>query len=419
VNKATSILLLASVVFVSAQSVLGLRYPGGLQSNTTGYASRMGGSGIGSDEPYLLMAHTPGNLGNISQSVYTLKLSFDYTRVTEKDVSNDFARMVPDLVGFAFPLGPVGTVGVGFSKERGNDYYFKSPEQVLAINPEGPDTLRGWTGFSRTSGITVWEAGWGHSAIKAIRPGISYRRFYYSVEDYKSIKVNGYGGTGDSVDIKQAGNAIRGGISGTIGKISYGVNGTYNFRGDVKFSKTPIVIDSSYSASGNSYTSEFLHTNATTNATYQLQLPPSGGVGLTFRSSEKLTIGADAKMELWEQAWSSGPKSIFYTTYQNALSVSAGTQFIPAPELISPRYFEKIRYSGGVRFSQLPVEGDYELAVNTGLGLPVGTSGLLDVAFEGGIRRSDVIPDIKENFFKFSLTTSGGKPWKKKPAQVY
>jgi len=419
VNKATGIALLTSVALVSAQSLFGLKYPGGLSSTKTGLASRLGGAGIGMEDPYLLMAHTPGNLGNINQSVYTLKLSIDYNRIKQNDLQNDFLRVVPDLVGFAFPLGPVGTVGVGFSKERGNDYYYKSAEGILARNPITNDSITGWTGFNRKSGITIWEAGWGHSALKMVRPGISYRRFYYSVEDSRVTKINNFGGTSDSLDIKQAGNAIRGGISGTIGKVSYGVNATYNFSGDVTLKTTVLDIDSSKSKVSNSFISKSIHANAPATETYTLQLPPSGGVGVSYKASEKLVVAADASMEMWEQAWTDAPKSVFYTTYQNALSASVGAQFIPAPELLSPRYFEKMRYSGGVRFSQLPVEGDFEFALNAGLGLPLGTSGLVDIAFEGGARRSEILPDYKENFFKFSFTTSGGKAWKKKPAQVY
>jgi len=417
VNKATGILLLASTVMVSAQSLMGMRYPGGVSSSKTGFSSRMGGTGTGSSEPYLLMAHTPSNLGNINQSVYTLKLGLDFTRVSENGSSVDFARLVPDLVGFAFPLGNAGTFGVGFSKERGNDYYYKTPERDLAINPIAQDTLRGWTGYSRKTGITVWEAGWGHSAIKLLRPGLSYRRFYYSVEDFKSTKMANFGGTGDSIDVRQAGNSLRGGISGSTKKFSYGITATYNFEGDVTVNRTVTDIDTINTKSGTNYIPHLV--NKETDSTYQLRLAPVGAIGVALHPSEKLTVGVDASMEFGEQAWTNGPKEVFYTNYQNALSVSAGAEFIPAPELIAPRYFEKIRYSGGARFSQLPVAGDYEFAINTGLGLPVGTSGLIDLGFEGGIRRCDDLSDVKENFFKFSLTTSGGKAWKKKPAQVY
>lgn len=415
--KKILILLLCSAFMLSAQSLFGVRYPGGLGSTKTGFASRMGGAGIGVNNGYLLMAHNPGNLGNINQSVYTLKFTLDYTRLYEGDEHSDFVSMVPDLVGFAFPLGNIGTFGLTFSKERGNKYAYKSADGVIATNSLTGETLTGWTGFYRKSGTTAWEVAWGHKAWKFFRPGISYRRYYFSIEDNRVVKVDNFGGTGDSTDVKQSGNAIRGGFSGSIGKFTYGLSANYNFMSDARYKRMIQGIDSLSSG----YHSSLTHVNAKLDTTYDLQLPPSGGIGLSYKINEKMFVAADFSMELWEDAYTNGPTSLFFEKYQNTKTTSLGFEFIPAPQLLAPRYWEKILYSGGIRFGSLPIEGDIEFAANIGFGLPIGRAGLLDLAFEGGTRRSDS-PELEnnhENFFKFSITTSGGKKWKKKSNQVY
>ncbi len=413
--KKILIILLCLTAFISAQSLMGVRYPGGLSSSKSGFSSRMGGAGIGFDNSYLLMTHNPGNLGNINQSVYTLKFSLDYVRVFEDDNYSDFSSMVPDLVGFAFPLGNIGTFGLSFSKDKSNKYTFITEKGVLATNPTTGETLTGWTGRYIKSATTAWEIAWGHKAWKFFRPGIGYRRYYFSSEVNSVNKIDNFGGTGDSTDIKQAGNSFRGGFSGTLGKFTYGLSATYSFMSDVKFKRKTIDIDSS---NGN-YISSWLHENAASDTVYDLHLPPSGGIGVSYRINKKMLVGADLSMELWQEAYTNAPNSVFYTEYSNTMTGSAGFEFIPAPQLLSPRYFEKVRYSGGFRFGRLPIEGDREFAATVGLGLPVGSSGLLDIAFEVGARRSDILENNKENFFKFSITSSGGKPWLKKSNQVY
>jgi len=395
---------------------MGIRYPGGIVSPRTGLSARMGGFGIGSTEPYQMMAYNPGNLGNIQQSVYSLKLTFDYNRIIEDERYSDFVSLSPDLVGFAFPLGKIGTFGLSFSKERGTSYTFIKEPGVLTTNETTGETLTGWTGNYRKTGVTAWDIAWGHSAWKAFRPGFGYRRFYYKSESNAVVKGDSYGGTGDSLSIIQTGNAFRGGITGTLGKMTYGISGIYNFSGDAREHRTPIDIDSN---SSGSFVQEQLHEAARIDRTYDLQLPPSGGVGFSYQLNNQMSIGTDYSMEFWKEAHTNGPRSIFYSEYQNTMTSSTGFQFVPAPELLAPRYFEKMEYSGGFRFSTLPVEGDWEAALSVGVGLPLGASGLVDLAFEGGTRRSDALPDNHENFFRFSISTSGGKKWARRNNTVY
>lgn len=410
--KNVTLLVIILISIVSAQSVLGVRYPGGLSTAKSGLSSRMGGFGIGSSENYLMMAHNPGNLGNITHSVYSLKFTLDYTRVIENDLTSDFVVMVPDLVGFAFPLGNAGTFALSFSKERGNKYTYISEPGVISTNPVTNDSLTGWTGLYRKTATTAWEVGWGHKAWKFFRPGLTYRRFYFNFEDNTVAKIDNYGGKGDTIQATHAGNAIRGGFSGTMGKLTYGLTATYNFEGEMDFDRHL----KTYSIDGSSAQ---VHEDAKIDTKYRIQLPPSGGVGLSYQLNDQLLLGVDYSMEFWEDAWTDAPTSVFYTQYTNTQSGSFGVQFIPAPKLLSPRYFEKIRYSLGARATTLPIDGDWEAAGTVGFGLPLGSAGLLDIAFEGGTRRSTDFDTIQENFFRFSISTSGGKQWRKKSNIVY
>ncbi len=412
--KKIVLLTLCSILFIQAQSLMALRYPAGLVSPRTGLSARMGGVGIGSTDPYQMMAYNPGNLGNIQQSVYSLKFTLDLTRVIENEQYSDFLTMVPDLVGFAFPLGKIGTFGLSFSKERGTSYNYVSEQGTLTTNETTGEILTGWTGYYYKTGVTAWDVAWGHSAWKAFRPGIGYRRYYYKTEINTVTQNDSYKHAADSTHMVQTGNAFRGGITGTIGDLTYGVSGTYNFTSDLKYHNTTIKIDS-----GKTNSQEQIHEDASEDKTYELQLAPSAGIGLSYKLNDRMTVATDYSMEFWDDGYISGPALVYPVKYQNTMTTATGFKFIPAPELLSPRYFEKMEYSGGFRFSTLPVEGDWEAALSLGVGLPLGAAGLVDIAFEGGMRRSDDLPDNEENFFRFTISSSGGKKWAKRNNSVY
>jgi hypothetical protein len=126
-------------------------------------------------------------------------------------------------------------------------------------------------------------------------------------------------------------------------------------------------------------------------------------------------------MTFWEgYYWTSAPHLIYADgELINTLAISAGAQFIPQPNLLSSKYFQKVRYSGGLSFSQLPIDGDRETSVSVGLGLPLGDKGIFDFSVETGFRRSKTESDFKENFVRVNFGMSGGQVWKKSSNNVY
>ena len=412
------LLITALTSLVFSQSLLATRYLGGLSYYKTGPASRMSGFGIGSNDVYNIGAYNPGNLGNVDQSVYTLKFTLDYTRLIDEATNSksDFVAMVPDFVGFAFPFGKAGVFGLSFSKDYGNKYTYISGEDE-ALATDGSDTLYGWTGYYRKSAISSWEVLWGYNVAKFFKPGITYRRYYFTQDENSVVKLNGLGGTGDSTHLYQGGNSFRAGISGTIGKVTYGISGEYNFEDTIN--STRLVIDIKESSYSNGFVSTLVNKNAQIEKKYTLQLPPKGGAGIQYQIDDRMKVGVDFSMVFWEQATTNAPKSIYYDKYQNTMSGNIGFSFVPAPKLLAPKYYERILYSAGFRASTLPIEGDKEISGSIGLGLPLGKAGILDLAFEGGQRSSIDVSRYKENFFKFSITTSGGRKWRKKNNTVY
>ena len=419
-------LIISILIFTASngQSLLAMRYPTGVSIPISGYSARMGGSGIGATDNYTSMSLNPGNLGNIVQSVYTLKLQYDYLNLKSSSSSTVQSSFYPHYIGFAFPLKKFGTIGASFIKPSGNKYVYNSGDVVLTTNGNAlPDEdvteLDGKLAYMRQTGLNGFEVGYGYDLFSFLKPGITYRRFNYSVEDARISIYNGIGGTVDSTRWYQEGNMLRFGISGGLlkGKLNYGITGAYAFKGDLRYNRNLLKIDSSEHTG--KYITNNLHDSTNFVGIYQLQLPPEGGAGISIIPSEKVHINLDYSMVLWKNMWTDAPEIIDLSKLINSYKIASGVEYTPSSNLLKPRYWEKIMYSAGFRYEALPKDGDWEMSATIGTGLPLGKLGLFEFAAEGGMRRSKEYSDYKENFVRLTFSTSGGRLWKTGKKTVY
>ena len=96
----------------------------------------------------------------------------------------------------------------------------------------------------------------------------------------------------------------------------------------------------------------------------------------------------------------------------NALSFSAGGQYIPAPNMLMPHYWEIMQYHAGARYCRLPDGHSSEYAMDFGLGLPLlKGGGLIDLIAEYGTRSDTRFSGYSENFWQFSIGVNGGRTW--------
>jgi hypothetical protein len=99
-------------------------------------------------------------------------------------------------------------------------------------------------------------------------------------------------------------------------------------------------------------------------------------------------------------------------TIHNTVSVAAGAQFIPAPTMLMPQYWQIMQYRAGIRYTQLPDGTSSESAFTLGLGIPLlSGGGLLDLDAEFGRRTDSHFSGYQENFLQFSIGLDGGRQW--------
>jgi hypothetical protein len=396
--------LVATMAIASmGQSILSLKYPQGLPlTAASGMATSMGGAATGLNDEHGLMLANPANLGSIDKSVFSSLLSFNFLNISEGGAGTDHAEFIPRYFAFGFSMGIAGTIGL--SLERRSDATLKYRGTTREQGYSTIDSVQ--AALSRNGGMTAWSAAWGHSIGKWARVGISYERFYYVTDatQFKTVFGKQFDldtfyrvDERDSSGFAFGGNGVRVGIMAPVGKFTIGVAGEYLLGGRA------LVDTKEYSANDSTKSSRH----------YDFRFPPKISGGVSYDLSSSWLLSAEVATVLWKY-YIGGPYAapdIDYTT-----SFGAGAQFIPAPELLAPRYFEIMRYRAGFRYAQLPAQGNSEFVMSVGTGLPLKVNGVVDVVFEFGRRSDSNHANLHENIFNLSIGVNGGRKWSSTPS---
>lgn len=414
--------LFISILFcsVQSQSVLSINYPFGLPIQpVTGSAFNMGGVSTGIQDAHGIMLANPGNLGIINSVAFSTLLSFDYLRIKDKDTYTDHLSVNPRQFSFALPLRSIGTVG--FSMVRENDAAIQYLKDTVVSSLDNQLSIPTQITIDRSGGTTAWQAGWGRRFGQYITAGLTYERVYFILDNTKLTDLflptadiaqtqdtSFYTNECDSTHYTFRGNGIRFGIQGTFKKLTAGMAIKYVFEDDVFFRREL-----------KTYAMNTLVKTMGSSETFSLQMPPTVQLGVSYSISPKWLVGSDLSVILWNQASS----SLFQLPADNTVSFSVGGQFIPAPDLLLPKYWETIRYNAGIRYTQLPDNMSNEFAVTLGCGLPLGAiknkNGLLNIGLELGNRTHETYKDYNERFFKIALGFSGIGEWQTSSPKTY
>ena len=389
--------LLGATTFftASAQSPLSIQSPIGLPSqHATGPSQAIGGSGTGVASDYFGMADNPGNLGAMTRSSFSTIVSMDFLSIQDNEGSTQHAKLSPMLLSFTFPLRQAGTFGISLDRRSDARLKYRS---LIPVGRDG-DSLD--FGFSRNGGLTSWQAGWGYAIGPWVQLGISYER-QYLINDEISMWRNRISAVSnpsdyflyDTTTTAFRGNAIRGGALVPLKKLTLGLTGEYILPGTAKrqsITQNPDLVD-------------------TVVDRFTLRLPPSFGAGLSYAFSPRWLVAASGGVTLW-QRYESDVK--LGNPLDDAFTFSFGGQFIPAPNLLVPRYWEIMQYRAGFRYAQLPTSVGSEIAFTVSLGLPFQqSSGLFDIIVDAGRRTDAAYNGYSENFLQVKFGLNGGRKW--------
>jgi hypothetical protein len=366
----------------------------------TGPSLSLEGTGTGVQNDFFGMSKNPANLAKINRAVFNAAATFDFLRLSNDKKAANLFGFNPQIISLGIPFGPAGTLGLSFDQRNNSNFKSHSNSVVLYSNlfSAFPDTSHLW--IVQDGGSIVWQAGWGYSILNKVSLGLTYERYYFSNHTNFIREITGSMSDTiiDSTCLSFRGNGIRGGVMVPLGKLTLGFSGEYVF------------------ANKSTNYDQVAGTDTSREEIF-FKPPPALGFGASYQFSPGLLVAADIDATLWNRFYS----DLENTELRNyAMNVSFGGQYIPAPNLLTPRYIETVQYRGGFRYTQLPASTASEFAVSLGAGLPLEQGGgLFDVIFEYGRRWDSKYTKYNEDFFGIKFGINGGRKWLKSSDTSY
>lgn len=378
---------------ISAQSMLGLQFPTGIPIiPSAGPSLSLARTGVGIQNDFLAMTKNPANLGVVHRAVFSSVLSYDLFNIQDNGKTSTQQLFIPQLLSFAFPLGRFGAIGLSIDQRSITDFKFQVNKDTVV----GGESFNQQLGTIRKGGIVSWQVGYGYSIKKYARLGLTYERIYFTNRNTDTKQISGEitNNISDSTEFVFRGNGIRGGILVPYKKFTGGISGEFIFLNQA--------------TQTNAKVEKGLVSNVSKEH-FDFQPAPSLAFGASYAFSPEWLAAADIDITFWDDFHSQiGTTS----TLRNAINVSAGGQFIPAPTLLSPKYYEIMQYRAGLRYTQMPVSSASEIAINLGVGLPLQQGGsMFDLNFEYGRRSDSHFKNYNEQFFSIQLGINGGRKW--------
>jgi hypothetical protein len=382
------------------QSLISASIPfGNSLHENSGMSLSMGSASSAAHADYNVMLMNPASLAGTDKTVLSALFLFDFLRMSEPAEHTNTMTLLPQQISVGIPLGTFGTVGLSYSQRTNHDV---SAEYDTTFTYNGSDG-RYSTGLSEGGGVSVWQLGYGIPVWKIVQVGASYERAYYSY-DKTRVETFAYASLGErpSRDSSYTGSALNGFRLGAVvplAKLRIGLSGEYFFSANARTDSAVYEFQSTVPVTG---TAE--------DQTYKLKLPPSLTLGLSYDFSPEWLAAGDVSLVFWKFALTGNENAdVMY-----APSISLGGQYLPAPNLLTPKYWEIIRYRAGLRYTQLPSAKAHEMMVSLGVGLPIGRgAGVLDIGIEGGARVSKEFPNLTEDIVRIGIGFNGGRKWSK------
>jgi hypothetical protein len=140
------------------------------------------------------------------------------------------------------------------------------------------------------------------------------------------------------------------------------------------------------------------------------QTPLLIGIGGSYTIKDRITLGADFQFQNWADAKYFGKTD----TLKNSTKLSVGAEFLPSK--IARSYFGRVIYrvGGNISSGYLNINGKSpnNYALTVGLGLPTrGSKTLINLGFEYGRKGSTSYSQIREDYFKFSVSATFNEMW--------
>ena len=391
------------VMPVSSQSLLGYEYPLGIPvQGGCGTALSLAGTGTGIGNDFFGLTYNPANLGISGRTTFASTVSGDILSLKESSKSSRHLDLGFRLLSLSVPVGSFGSIGVSVEPYSAANIRFRY-YKPLHNDPILADTAE--LGIIEKGGAVSWQIGWGYSIMKKVRVGIAYRYFNFnrSITMTRSTFGSLNDRSVDSTQTKFSTSGIRAGVQVPVGTFTFGISGDYFLINRSRYKQIQkgtldTLVD-------------------TTRGSYDMKPPPALTVGISWQVTPRWLLAVDGGATLWDRYYSSVDPVV---QLDNAYHVSGGVQFIPAPNLLTPKLYEITQYRAGIRYTQLPSAYATEIGGTLAAGLPLlASGGLFDIIFEVARRWDTRFDQHRENIYSIKLGINGARKWYQSSDESY
>ena len=391
------------VLPVSSQSLLGFQYPLGIPVESgCGTALSLAGTGTGIGNDFFGLTYNPANLGISGRTTFAATASGDVLSLKESSKSSRHLDLGFRLLSLTVPVGSFGSIGIAVEPYSASNVRFRY------FRPLNNDALLADTaelGIIENGGAVSWQVGWGYSIMKKVRVGIAYQYLNYSHSTAMTRSTFGSlnDRSVDSTKTKFSTSGIRAGVQVPVGTFTFGISGDYFLINTSRYDRIrkgtlDTLVD-------------------TARGSYNMKPPPALSAGVSWQITPSWLVAVDGGATLWDRYYSAVASVI---QLDNAYHVSGGVQFIPAPNLLTPKLYEVTQYRAGIRYTQLPSATATEIGGTVAVGLPLlASGGLFDIIFEAARRWDTRFDNHRENIYSIKLGINGARKWYQSSDESY
>lgn len=317
----------------------------------------------------------PASLASKKFSSLDLGVNLDYH--VQKDQTNkaDFTSGRVSYLAYSFPVNRKKTWGMAIGTSP-----FSTKKYNIKTNEVNNTFYRDFKGQGGTYQLFLQN---GVNVSKNLSLGINTSIFFGTLKDetYNNFLSNGANSSGLRSNQKLRGYSIKTAAQYTAKlkeKQDFTLGVTYRLESDINNTKTEenflFTISQFERLDDGSINvlnrNEFSTIQSTSKS--EIALPSEIGIGGMLRTTEKWSLGVDAKFGIWEQF--KGGNDDASIQYQNSMNLSLGGSFIP--KYRNPkRAFEAFEYRYGAHYATLPLvinnKTINDFGISLGASLPI------------------------------------------------
>lgn len=400
---------------------------GSLRDQATGPSKGMGGVGYGLHTSQSANPMNPASYAQVDSLTFIFDIGVNYNYTTYKEGLNKSSKSNGglDYVTVLFPVSKKLGISLGILPFSSTGYLHGSIK--TAPNSTGEE-FQYKVNHEGSGGLSLIYLGMGYKLpLKGLSAGFNVSYLFGNLKHTNAITAITGGAdltsmysklnvTTAKVDVGlQYQIGLKNLSSLTLGAVySPRINGTGKLR------REEYIVPSSSSSSS--------ETNVVYDGSIATGTPQMIGAGFVYNHQRRLLLGADVKLEQWEDTEFSDEIADNLTKdnrFNNRWKFAVGAEYRIAE--FSQSFFKKIKFRGGLNYSNSyinvktadnQIKGYKEFGATLGLGLPIkdnqdlgNRTSYININFEYKYLQPEVSSMVKERFFGVSLNMNLNELW--------